>query len=86
MAACGAVLAHAQDLRVPFLLILSGSDLLIDSAPSAELSRRAGCESVVRTYPDSYHEPFNDLGSDRVFSDLAAWLQGKAAVDPIEAT
>lgn len=86
MAACGAVLAHAQDLRVPFLLILSGSDLLIDSAPSAELSRRAGGESVVRTYPDSYHEPFNDLGSDRVFADLAGWLQGKAAVDSSEAT
>lgn len=80
------VLSRAEDLTVPFLLILSGSDRVVDAQASAELSRRADCDSLVRTYQDSYHEPFNDLGSDRVFSDLAGWLQGQTAVDLGRAT
>jgi alpha-beta hydrolase superfamily lysophospholipase len=74
MAASSSALDRAEQLTVPFLLIVSGADRLIDPDGSLELNRRANCGQQLRTYLDSYHEPFNDLGSQHVFDDLLAWL------------
>ena len=30
--------------------------------------------SVLKLYAGSYHEPFNDLDREQVFSDLATWV------------
>jgi len=50
-------------------------DQIIDSTATEELDRRAtvpGRKLII--YPGFYHEPYNDIGREQVFADLAAWL------------
>lgn len=67
-------MAGAGRLTVPFLLIVSEGDRIIDPEGAVEFSRRAGSSCTMRVYADRYHEPFNDLGANEVFEDLVAWL------------
>lgn len=78
LAARNEALAGAADIQVPFLLIVGAQDRLIDPQGAAEFSARATVDHALRLYQGRYHEPFNDLGADEVFADLAAWLQGQA--------
>ena len=71
------ILARAAEIKVPFLATHGSGDLIIDSAATEELDRRAtvpGHKLIV--YPGFYHEPYNDTGKEQVFADLAAWLAG----------
>ena len=45
---------------------------------AAEFSARATVDHSMKLYQGRYHEPFNDLDADQVFSDLAAWLDRRA--------
>jgi len=74
VAASDAALRDAGRLDVPCLLIVSEDDRIIDAQGALELGRRAGAGAKVLSYPGRYHEPFNDLGAEEVFADLAAWL------------
>jgi alpha-beta hydrolase superfamily lysophospholipase len=67
-------LRRAPQLDVPFLLLVSGADRLVDHRGSLELDRRATCPHTLHRYPDAAHEPFNDLDADAVYGDLTAWL------------
>ena len=69
------ILARAAEIKVPFLATHGSGDLIIDSAATEELDRRAtvlGHKLII--YPGFYHEPYNDTGREQVFGDLAAWL------------
>jgi alpha-beta hydrolase superfamily lysophospholipase len=68
-------LERAADLRIPFLILAGSADQLIDPAGSIELHERAPSMSDLRVLDGRYHEPFNDLGSDEVFSIIAEWLR-----------
>jgi alpha-beta hydrolase superfamily lysophospholipase len=74
MAASEEALERAGDITAPLLLILSDGDRIVDSGGGREFAERVGGESTVRTYRGRYHEPFNDLGAEEVFADLAGWL------------
>jgi alpha-beta hydrolase superfamily lysophospholipase len=74
VAASDAALRDAGRLDVPCLLIVSEDDRISDAQGALELGRRAGAGAKVLSYPGRYHEPFNDLGAEEVFADLAAWL------------
>lgn len=75
VAASGDALAGAGRLEAPLLLILSEDDRIIDREGGLEFATRAGAGAKILSYPGRYHEPFNDLGSEEVFADLAAWLE-----------
>jgi alpha-beta hydrolase superfamily lysophospholipase len=75
VAASEGALRRAGEVSVPCLLIVSGDDRIIDREGSLAFARAAGERATVAEYPASYHEPFNDLDAERVFSDLAAWLE-----------
>lgn len=79
MAACELSIQRASELKVPVLLIVSGDDRIIDHRGALEFARRAEARATVRRYPGRFHEPFNDVGSDEVFADLAAWLTAAGA-------
>jgi acylglycerol lipase len=69
------ILRRADEIKVPFLATHGAADLIIDPAGTEELYRRASIEGrKLIVYPGTYHEPYNDLGSEQVFADLAAWL------------
>ncbi|MBO0690916.1 MAG: lysophospholipase [Candidatus Dormibacteraeota bacterium] len=74
-AAAGEALRLAPRLEVPFLVLVSGGDGLVDHTGSLELDRRAACRHTLRFYPAAAHEPFNDLDAEAVFRDLTEWLE-----------
>ena len=68
-------LDHAGEIGIPFLILAGTDDRLIDPAGSKELHAKAPAKSDLRLLPGRYHEPFNDLGSDEVFSTIAEWVR-----------
>ena len=75
MSAAAENLAHADEIKIPFMIVAGADDPLIDPSGSEELHRRAPSMSELRIFPDRYHESFNDLGSDEVFAAIAEWLR-----------
>jgi alpha-beta hydrolase superfamily lysophospholipase len=67
-------LEHAGEIKLPFLILAGTADALIDPEGSKELHRRA-TTSELHLLEGRYHEPFNDRGSDEVFSVIADWLR-----------
>ena len=70
-------LARAAEIEMPFLILAGTADRLIDPAGSVELHERTKAVSDLRLLEGRYHEPFNDLGSDEVFSIIAEWVEKK---------
>jgi alpha-beta hydrolase superfamily lysophospholipase len=73
-AASEEALERAGEVGAALLLVLSADDRIVDAGGGREFAERLGGESTVRTYGGRYHEPFNDLGAEEVFADLAGWL------------
>lgn len=67
--------AHARSLDFPTLLVVAGDDHLVDASGSdAFYSQLAPGIGQFHRYKDYYHEIFNEVGKDRVFSDVRGWL------------
>lgn len=65
----------AQRIRIPTLLILPGRDAICSTAASLEwfkLLRSPRKQAIV--YPESLHEPLNDLDRNRFLGDVVRWL------------
>jgi alpha-beta hydrolase superfamily lysophospholipase len=70
------VLAHLDQLRVPFLIIHGAADPLVSPAASRRVYHGAAAPSkAIRIYPGVLHEPFRDVDRERVFADAGAWLE-----------
>jgi alpha-beta hydrolase superfamily lysophospholipase len=78
LAASQEALDRAVEIQQPFLLIVGAQDRLIDPQGAAEFSSRATADHIMKLYQGRYHEPFNDVGAEEVFADLAAWLERRA--------
>jgi alpha-beta hydrolase superfamily lysophospholipase len=74
MAASEEALERAGEITAPLFLVLSDGDRIVDPGGGREFAERVGGGRTVRGYRGRYHEPFNDLGSEEVFADLAVWL------------
>ncbi len=72
----GAFIAeHAPELRDPLLILLGGSDPVIDPVTTRAVFERSGStEKTLLHYPKMLHEPLNELGREQVFADIVAWL------------
>jgi alpha-beta hydrolase superfamily lysophospholipase len=76
------LLSHAGEITTPALFLVAGSDRIADPRLSLELFERLGTtDKRLRTYPDLYHELFNELAAAReeVIGDLLAWLDSTLA-------
>lgn len=72
------VVASAAQLRVPTLLQVAGSDLLVDPTGARAFARGASPQSLqFHDYSSLYHEIYNEAEPDRsqVLADLIAWLR-----------
>ncbi len=70
--------AGASELALPALLMVAGSDRLVDPAGSAEFSRLAESRPLnTRWYESAFHEIFNEAEPLRlqVLGDLRNWLE-----------
>lgn len=68
-------LAHAAEIKLPFLILAGTDDRLVDSTASQELHAVTQDVSELHMLEGRYHEPFNDLGSDEVFAIIAEWVR-----------
>ena len=67
---------EATQITVPGLWILSGSDAICDSAAARSVAQKTRTAEI-SDYPDSFHEPHNDLDREQVIGDLCAWVTGR---------
>ncbi len=68
--------ARAEEIRVPILMLLSGSDRVIDPNTSRRIFEHLGStDKTMIVYPKMLHEPLNELGREHVFDDMAHWLK-----------
>jgi alpha-beta hydrolase superfamily lysophospholipase len=74
--AVGWTQAHAAELCLPCLIVHGGEDRLCDPQAS-----RLFCDNVAFAdkqyikYEGYFHEVYNDLGKEKVFADVQAWLE-----------
>ncbi len=74
LAATTHILEHAGEIKVPFLILAGTDDGLIDPEGSRELHAKAAAMSELRLLEGRYHEPFNDLDNEEVFTLITSWL------------
>jgi alpha-beta hydrolase superfamily lysophospholipase len=68
-------LRQAGEIRCPLLMLLAGNDRVVSSPASKSLFEGAGStDKILYEYPDYYHEVLNEVGRDKVLSDLGSWL------------
>ena len=69
------VIARAGEIRLPTLMILGGSDPIIDPAAGRIFFQNLGAEDkTLKVYPEMRHEPLNEIGREAVLADVAAWI------------
>jgi alpha-beta hydrolase superfamily lysophospholipase len=67
---------EASTIDLPGLWILSGSDPIVDSKAGLSVARKTP-RADIKEYPESFHEPHNDLDRDRVIGDLCTWMRAR---------
>ena len=75
------VRARAAQLRVPTLLMASGSDRLVDSEATRQFALEASPDVVEFVWWDGfYHEMLNDIGREQVRAKIVDWLGRQTGV------
>ena len=78
-----AALDDAARITLPLLLLFGTEDQVADARYSEEVfSRAASADKTVLRYEGFYHECFNEVGREKVYADLAAWLAERAPAPP----
>ncbi len=71
-----AVLSLASSIVIPTLLILGGSDPVVDPQVGTDFFNRLGsADKTLMVFPEMRHEPINEVGRERVFDTIAEWMQ-----------
>jgi alpha-beta hydrolase superfamily lysophospholipase len=72
---------HASTLTIPTLLLVAEADEIVDPQGSHDFfAALPGKIATAHFYIDDYHEIFNELDTDKVFSDLHNWLVAQQLV------
>lgn len=66
---------RASRLTLPTLLQIPSADQVVSSPDSQELFKNMKCEKILKVYNDYKHEIYNDLGREKVYEDLRAFLK-----------
>lgn len=67
---------HAPKIKMPLYMQLSGDDRIVSRKRAELFFERAGSEKKeLKVYEEYYHEIFNEVGRDTVYSDLKSWLK-----------
>lgn len=77
LSAMRAAARDAPDVILPVLLLAPGDDRVADARTSLAMADRFSGEVSVRSYPAFYHEPFHEQGREKVFQDVAGWLEDR---------
>ncbi|MBF0485054.1 MAG: alpha/beta fold hydrolase [Candidatus Omnitrophica bacterium] len=65
-----------ERLTTPFLVMHGTADYLSDMAGSQELFARASAtDKTIKLFDNFYHELFNEPGREKVFDEVARWIE-----------
>ena len=67
---------------VPVLLVLPGSDSLVDASAALRWAQELGGRVEVRTREGGRHELHNDIDRERVLGGIADWLDAHTSPNP----
>lgn len=80
LAAIKRVREHAKAIRMPILILHGGADPINSVSGSRELyDTVSSSDRSLRIYPESLHEPHNDLDRDVVSLELEQWILERSA-------
>ena len=80
MAAADRSAASASSFRLPTLWILGGSDKIVSAKAGEAFARTLPADATtIRVWPESYHEPHNDLDKAEVIEAIVGWVQERVA-------
>jgi alpha-beta hydrolase superfamily lysophospholipase len=68
------VRTHAQDLKVPTLMLIAGADRIVANDAILAFAQGAGDVVTIKTYDELFHELFLELEAGTVLADIASWL------------
>ena len=72
------LLSRAGEIKIPVLMLIGGQDPVVSAAANREFFDRLGsADKTFLLYPKMLHEPFNEVGRQEVFDDLARWLDAR---------
>lgn len=70
-----AVVARASEVHTPVLLILGGSDHVVDPTTTRGFfDALASEDKTLRLYPEMLHEPLNEIGREAVIEEIIGWI------------
>jgi acylglycerol lipase len=70
------LMALAPKIKTPSLVLHGSADKITSPQGSREFfDRMKVADRQYKLYPDYYHEIFNEIGKEKVFQDIEAWLQ-----------
>lgn len=68
-------LKRDSGLNYPLQMLIPLQDKIVNSDLSLQFFRSLKLrDKVLKTYPDFFHEPFNEIGKEQVFEDLISWM------------
>lgn len=75
-AAMKVTVARAGEIDIPVILMHGEDDQLTSPAGSMEMYEQIGsADKTLKTYPDLYHEIFNEPEQEAVLADMSNWLE-----------
>ncbi len=75
-AAMADTLSRSSGLKVPAQFLVPMQDQIVDSEMTIQYFEKLQLKDKrLKTYPEFFHEPFNEVGKDQVFEDLKQWIQ-----------
>lgn len=68
--------AVREGIRVPLQFVIPLGDPVVDPDVSQDYFQKLNHPAKqLKTYPGFFHEPLNEIGKEKVFADVAAWIQ-----------
>jgi len=70
------LLARANEIKAPVLLLLGGQDTVTDPAAARAFFELLGSDDkTLSIYPKMMHEPLNEIGRQQVLDDVLRWIE-----------
>jgi alpha-beta hydrolase superfamily lysophospholipase len=77
------LISKAGEIKLPYLLLHGGDDQLIDPAGSRSFFAASRApDRALKVYPGLFHEVFNEVAREQVYSDVLSWLEARQAKLP----
>lgn len=73
------ICTHAEEVVVPFLMLLGENDQIADHLLAAGVFERIGSlDKTLKSYTGMRHEVFNETERSLVYADLITWLEARS--------